>query len=109
MLERFDLKGKILAFNGDNATSNDTQTTELSKMNNSFHEKNCIRCFNHTVQLSAKALLKPFSSCLTATMTDDKLAPETMPDLEVLDEENDETMKEVIIVMWKTVMMTLTN
>ncbi|KAG1724798.1 hypothetical protein EDB19DRAFT_1834044 [Suillus lakei] len=41
MLERFGLTKRILAVNADNATANDAQTTKL---------------------LSAKALLKPFSS-----------------------------------------------
>lgn len=27
-----------------------------------FHGKNRVRCFNHTIQLSAKAILKPFSN-----------------------------------------------
>jgi hypothetical protein len=94
MLERFSLKGKILAFNSDNAMSNDTQTTKLNNMDNSFREENRVRCFNHMVQLSAKALLKLFSSCITATTTDDEPAPETMPDLEVLDDKNDDEVEE---------------
>jgi hypothetical protein len=57
-----DYSLKILAFNGDNATSNDTQTTHLDKLPNSFEELNRVRCFNHTLQLSAKALLRPFNS-----------------------------------------------
>ena len=63
-------------------------------MDNSFREENCVRCFNHTVQLSTKALLKLFSSCITAITTDDEPAPETMPDLEVLDDENDDEVEE---------------
>ena len=53
---------QILTFNGDNATSNDKQTTALDKLPNSFEAANRVRCFNHTIQLSAKALLKPFSA-----------------------------------------------
>ena len=33
-------------------------------MDNSFQEENHIRCFNHTLQLSAKALLCPFNPAL---------------------------------------------
>jgi hypothetical protein len=53
---------KILAFNGDNATSNDKQTDYLHSMLNSFDQVNHVRCFNHTMQLSVKRLLKPFAS-----------------------------------------------
>ncbi|KIL63555.1 hypothetical protein M378DRAFT_79529 [Amanita muscaria Koide BX008] len=53
---------QILTFNGDNATSNDKQTTFLDKLPNSFNAINRVRCFNHTIQLSAKALLKPFDA-----------------------------------------------
>jgi hypothetical protein len=47
--------------NADNVSSNDTQTMELSKLNNSFDEENRARCFNHTLQLSGKALIQPFN------------------------------------------------
>jgi len=33
-------------------------------MDNSFQEENHVRCFNHTLQLSAKALLHPFNPAL---------------------------------------------
>jgi len=48
----------------DNATSNDTQQEHLTKKDNSFQEENHIRCFNHTLQLSTKALLCPFNPAL---------------------------------------------
>jgi len=64
MLEHFRLTKKILALNADNATSNDTQTTRLHELNNSFNKENHVRCFNHTLQLSAKTLLKPFNIAL---------------------------------------------
>ncbi|KAG2151559.1 uncharacterized protein EDB93DRAFT_1051851, partial [Suillus bovinus] len=51
MLEDFGLTQKILAFNGDNSTSNDTQTTKLDQLPNSFAKENRARCFNHTLQL----------------------------------------------------------
>lgn len=65
MLKQFKLTEKILAVNADNATSNDTQTTKLDKLDNSFSEQNRVRCFNHTLQLSAKALLRPFNTALS--------------------------------------------
>jgi len=75
--------GQILAFNGDNATSNDTQTAELEKKKNSFNISNHIRCFNHTIQLSAKALLKPFTKCVSSMTADD----DDLPDLEDIEGE----------------------
>src|ERR1700722_19518038 len=71
MLEQFGLTEKILAVNADNATSNDTQTTELDQLDNTFEKENQVRCFNHTLQLSAKALLKPFNIGLSGNVTDD--------------------------------------
>jgi hypothetical protein len=47
----------------DNATSNDTQIQALSNNpNNGFEEVNRVRCFNHTVNLAVKALLRPFQT-----------------------------------------------
>lgn len=52
-----------MAFTGDNATSNDTQTASLAiNPNNTFEEPNRVRCFNHTLNLAVKSLLKPFGS-----------------------------------------------
>ena len=62
MLKRFGLQHRVLAFNADNATSNDTQTTKLASLDNSFEINNRVRCFNHTVQLSANALIRPFNA-----------------------------------------------
>ena len=53
---------QILAFNADNATSNDKQTSYLDGLPNSFEAVNHVRCFNHTMQLSVKALMKPFDT-----------------------------------------------
>lgn len=47
--------------NADNATSNDTQMAKLSMLDNSFEADNRVRCFNHTMQLAAKALLRPLN------------------------------------------------
>jgi hypothetical protein len=87
MLERFGLENKVSliharlcyhlflsqmhAFTGDNVTSNDTQTAELEKKRNSFDTSNHVRCFNHTIQLSAKSLLKPFASCISSNPSTD--------------------------------------
>jgi hypothetical protein len=71
MLVQFGLTQKIHAVNADNATSNDTQTTKLDQLDNTFDKDNRVRCFNHTLQLSAKALLKPFNIGLSGKMTDD--------------------------------------
>ena len=56
--------------NADNATSNDTQGKALADMPNSFKLENRVRCFNHTLQLSAKTLLRPFNAGL-GKMTED--------------------------------------
>ena len=40
MLKQFGLDGKILAVNTDNVTSNDTQTTKLDALDNSFNKEN---------------------------------------------------------------------
>jgi hypothetical protein len=40
-------------------------------LDNTFEEENRVRCFNHTLQLSAKALLKPFNVGLSGKVTDD--------------------------------------
>lgn len=53
---------QILTFTGDNASSNDKQTKHLGGLPNTFDTVNHVRCFNHTMQLSAWALLKPFSA-----------------------------------------------
>src|SRR5882724_4378904 len=71
MLKQFKLNGKILAFNADNATSNDTQMTKLNALDNSFNEENQVQCFNHTLQLSAKSLLKPLNTTLSGKAADD--------------------------------------
>ncbi|THU99265.1 hypothetical protein K435DRAFT_502649 [Dendrothele bispora CBS 962.96] len=58
MLQRHGLGDKILGFTGDNATSNDTQTTALDiSKENQFTKEGRVRCFNHTMNLAAKALI----------------------------------------------------
>ena len=56
--------------NADIATLNDTQGETLAGMPNSFDLENCVHCFNHTLQLSAKTLLCPFNVGL-GKMTED--------------------------------------
>lgn len=55
---------QILAFNADNASNNNKQTTKLARFDNSFKSCNRVCCFNHTLQLAAKTLLMPFHSAL---------------------------------------------
>jgi hypothetical protein len=67
---------QMLTLNSDNAMSNNKQTTCLHALPNSFDQVNHVRCFNHTIQLSAKGLLKPFSASVdknndTAAADDD--------------------------------------
>ncbi|KAG6806116.1 hypothetical protein H0H92_012625, partial [Tricholoma furcatifolium] len=90
MLVNHGLENKIMAVNADNASSNDTQTDSLDSLPNSFDSVNRVRCFNHTLQLSVKALLHPFSS------SDDDKDSDTndMPELEALDDEEGEDDEE---------------
>lgn len=62
-----------MAFNADNASNNDKMTLKLAQLDNAFQVRNRVRCFNHTLQLAAKALLKPFHSCIgkSTTLSDD--------------------------------------
>ncbi|KAJ7804947.1 hypothetical protein B0H14DRAFT_2246771, partial [Mycena olivaceomarginata] len=53
MLGRFNIQHKILAWTGDNVSSNDTQTAAMDESpNNSFDAINRVRCFWHTLNLS---------------------------------------------------------
>ncbi|KAJ7686054.1 hypothetical protein B0H14DRAFT_2230937, partial [Mycena olivaceomarginata] len=53
MLSRFNIAHKILAWTGDNASSNDTQNISLGDSpNNSFEAVNRVRCYNHTLNLA---------------------------------------------------------
>jgi len=76
----------MLAMNADNAAANDTQTTVLAQFDNSFEEEQRARCFNHTIQLSAKALLRPFNPALGKVTEEGVIDNDNdMPDLEALD------------------------
>jgi len=73
------------------------QTTKLDQLDNTFDKENRVRCFNHTLQLSAKALLKPYNVGLSAKATDNdnevsqnnNSGPGTFED-DLEDEEDDE-------------------
>jgi hypothetical protein len=95
MLQRFGLQDKIHAVTADNAASNDTQVKALDKMDNSFKDDAHVRCFNHTLQLSAKVLLRPFNAAICSKKSaghndDDSGQAEEMPDLVEVPYEDDE-------------------
>jgi hypothetical protein len=84
---------QILSFNADNATSNDAQTTSLAIRDNSFEEANRVRCFNHTLQLSGKTLLKPFNAGMSSgkTAQDESLVDDNnLPNMEDLEDDDDD-------------------
>ena len=87
MLERFGLTEKIHALNADNATSNEKQTTKLNALPNSFKEENCVRCFNHTMQLSVKSLLAPLNPAISQKATQDDEMPEEDEDQPLLEDD----------------------
>jgi hypothetical protein len=87
MLEWFGLTEKIHALNADNATSNDKQTTKLDALPNSFEEENRVRCFNHTMQLSAKSLLVPLNPAISQKATQDDEMPEEDEDQPLLEDD----------------------
>jgi hypothetical protein len=57
--------------NADNASSNETQMEALALLDNTYDEDNQVRCFNHTLQLSTKTLLKPFNAAFGSKIRDD--------------------------------------
>jgi hypothetical protein len=74
--------------NANNATSNDTQGEALVGMANSFVLEHRVRCFNHTLQLSAKALLCPFNAGLGNTPeVSDTVDIDDIPDLDTDDDD----------------------
>jgi hypothetical protein len=99
MLELFGLTDKILAVNADNATANDKLTTKLNALDNLFNEANRVRCFNHTLQLSAKTLLASFNTAISRTATHNDEMPEEDNNDELVPEvdEDDEDDKEEVI------------
>jgi hypothetical protein len=90
-LEQFSLTKKIHVINVDNVTPNDKQTTKFMALNNSFEEENCVRCFNHTLQLSAKFLLAPFNTAISQKATqDDEMLEEDDSDELMPEDDNDD-------------------
>ena len=94
MLKCFGLTEKILTVNADNVTVNNKQTTKLDSLNNSFNEENCVRCFNHTIQLSAMTLLKPFNMALSRKAADKVEASEEDAEEELVPEIEEEDKDE---------------
>jgi hypothetical protein len=76
--------------NADNASSNDTQVAALAGMPNSFELDARVRCFNHTLQLSAKALLRPFNAGFSDASEDAVPEADGLLDMEDDDEDEDE-------------------
>jgi hypothetical protein len=61
MLRSFGIAGKILAVTADNASANDTMVDNMALDLPVFPGKeHFVRCFNHTVNLIGKSLLKLF-------------------------------------------------
>ena len=91
MLTWFGLTEKIHAVNADNVTANDKQTIKLNALPNLFQKENCVWCFNHTLQLSAKALLTPFNPAISQkTPQDDKMPEEGDDDQLLLEDDTEE-------------------
>jgi hypothetical protein len=72
--------------------ANDTQATELAAKNNSFDDESHIRCFNHTMQVSVKALLKPFHKGITNADDKDAIDNLIAEDNVVVDDTQDDDM-----------------
>jgi hypothetical protein len=89
MLVEYGMQEKVLSINADNASSNNTQTTHLATLDNSFDEEARLRCFNHTVSLSSKELLKPFNPALGAAAPADEHDDDELSDHGNTDDEED--------------------
>lgn len=89
MLERFGLEEKIHSVTADNASSNNVQLSTLYQLENSFDEANHVRCFNHTIQLSGKVLIKPFNAGMGKLESGFENSPDDAPSLEEFDHDDD--------------------
>jgi len=69
----------------DNASSNKVQAAALCELDNSFKDTNHIWCFNHTIQLSSKVLIKLFNVGMGKADTSLKNAGDNIPSLEEFD------------------------
>ena len=74
-------------------TSNAKQTSVLAGLPNAFEEPNWVWCFNHTLQLSAKAL-KPFYSARLLDTNDDINSDGGILVLQAADDEEEENEDE---------------
>ena len=79
---------QILSFNADNATPNDKQTDIMATLPNVFEKENRLRCFSHTLQLSANALVGPFNAGMKP-VRDDELIGAMASDANDTDDAND--------------------
>ena len=77
-----------------NASANDTQTTKLAQCPNSFEREHRVRCFNHTLNLVAKAILKPFSGVAQKAGSGPDLLAQTHMDSE--DEDNEVPLPDTV-------------
>ncbi|KAL6298789.1 hypothetical protein BKA93DRAFT_743456 [Sparassis latifolia] len=98
MLIDLGIEDRILAFTGDNATSNDTQSSKLDELPNSFEEANRVQCFNHTLNLMVKSILKLFNhktkdqgaSSEPSDENDDDELPDLLSDSDDSDDDGDD-------------------
>ena len=73
--------------------SNDKQNVYLDRLPNSFEDINRVRCFNHMMQLSAKALLKPHNSMASGRDPDDGEIPSDNDNSPVLEHISDDELE----------------
>ena len=73
----------------NNASSNNVQVAALYELENSFDAANHVQCFNHTIQLSSKALIKPFNVGMGKADGGVEDSPGDMPSLEEFDHDDD--------------------
>jgi hypothetical protein len=83
----------MLGLAGDNASPNDTQTASLAlEPSNSFEEINRVRCLNHTMQLSAKAMLLLFDTGLDDEEKAKAPKAPVIPDIDDSDEDPEDDL-----------------
>ncbi|KAJ7355244.1 hypothetical protein DFH08DRAFT_690123, partial [Mycena albidolilacea] len=94
----------ILAWTGDNATSNDTQNTALDRSSeNDFDAVNRVRCFNHTMNLAVKVFMHLFqprpprkdASGNLINGDDDANLEEPILDLDLEEDDNNDSMPDL--------------
>jgi len=73
----------------DNASSNNVQVAVLYGLENSFDEANHVWCFNHTIQLSGKALIKPFNAGMSKGASGIENSTSDAPSLEEFNYDDD--------------------